>query len=220
MPIFTIETTYRLPVFRQHNYDADTVEQACALAIEDDDWSDDKQDTDSAGATYVSGIWEGPDAAYQGTAIPVPSHYADADERTVRHFEVLLGLLKIFAHAGDPKAPDLTRWAPSARAAIAKAEAILAGQPDPKDDADGGPARSYILAKLEERQVRAMIATIIETDPNETKLTVDAISAADIHAACRAVAARADLSEEVGAAEFRAARAAIRNAEDRLAPHD
>lgn len=52
------------------------------------------------------------------------------------HFEVLLGLLKIFAHApeGDP-ADDLA-WRHRAHAAIVKAEAILAGARDP--DGDGG----------------------------------------------------------------------------------
>jgi hypothetical protein len=32
MPTFTIETTYRLPVYRQRNYEAETLEAACALA--------------------------------------------------------------------------------------------------------------------------------------------------------------------------------------------
>ncbi len=34
MPRFTIETTYRLPVYRHRTYEAETVEQACRLAIE------------------------------------------------------------------------------------------------------------------------------------------------------------------------------------------
>jgi len=33
---FTIETTYRLPVYRQRTYEAETLEQACRLAIEDE----------------------------------------------------------------------------------------------------------------------------------------------------------------------------------------
>ena len=31
MPIFTIETTYRLPVYRQRSYEAETLDAACAL---------------------------------------------------------------------------------------------------------------------------------------------------------------------------------------------
>jgi len=37
MPRFTVETSYRLPVYRQQTYEAATIEQACRLAIEDDD---------------------------------------------------------------------------------------------------------------------------------------------------------------------------------------
>lgn len=52
---FTIESTNRIPVYRQRTYEADTVEQACRLAIEDDDWSDQKEDYESSGETYVTG---------------------------------------------------------------------------------------------------------------------------------------------------------------------
>ena len=55
MPRFTIESTNRIPVYRQRTYEADTVEQACRLAIEDDDWSDQKEDYESSGETYVTG---------------------------------------------------------------------------------------------------------------------------------------------------------------------
>jgi hypothetical protein len=217
MPAFTIETTYRLPVFRQHNYDAETVEQACALAIDDDDWSDAKQDYDSAGTTFISGIWEGRDAAYGDTRLAVPAHYDEGSGRKVMHFEVLLRILMIFTHAGGEKPPDLAHWLPKAQAAIAKGEAILAGEPDSEEDPGDAPVRSHILAKLEEGQVREQIAAIIDTDPIVTKLAADAIGVADIRAACMLVAAESDLSEEIGAAAFRAALAAIRNAEHRLA---
>lgn len=40
MALWTIETTYRLPVFRHKTYEAETLAQACRLAIEDDDWDD------------------------------------------------------------------------------------------------------------------------------------------------------------------------------------
>ena len=63
MPIFTIETTYRLPVFRHRSYEAETIADACRLAIEDDDWSHEMHDYESAGETYVTGLWQGRDVA-------------------------------------------------------------------------------------------------------------------------------------------------------------
>jgi hypothetical protein len=59
MPKFTIETTYRLPIFRQRCYEAETLEAACRLAIEDEDWSDQKEDCETSGETYVTGVWAG-----------------------------------------------------------------------------------------------------------------------------------------------------------------
>ncbi|WP_454621987.1 hypothetical protein [Bradyrhizobium cenepequi] len=53
---------------------------------------------------------------------------------------------------------------------------------------------------------------IIETDPEFASLAANAVSDGDIHAACLSVAAGIDLSEEIGAAEFRAALAALRAA--------
>ncbi|MGY2916127.1 hypothetical protein [Bradyrhizobium sp. USDA 3262] len=43
-------------------------------------------------------------------------------------------------------------------------------------------------------------------------LTPEAVSDDDVHAACLSVAANIDLAEEIGAAEFRAALAALRAA--------
>jgi hypothetical protein len=131
MPLFTIETTYRLPVFRQRTYDAETIDQACRLAIGDDDWSDEKADVESSGDTYVTGVWPGADAAYRGPAAPIPSQCRETTQRKADHFEALLGMLKVLAHAPDVTAPDTAFWRPRAEAAIAKAEAILAGAPDP-----------------------------------------------------------------------------------------
>ena len=79
--------------------------------------------------------------------------------------------------------------------------------------ADLEPARSHVLLRLDESSVRAEIAEVIATD--ETGLTADAVTDADIHAACCAVVEQTDLSEERGAAVFRAALAAIREAERR-----
>jgi hypothetical protein len=64
MPSFTIESTYRLPVFRHRTYEAATAEDACRLAIADEDWTGQKEDYENSGATYLTGIWPGVDSAY------------------------------------------------------------------------------------------------------------------------------------------------------------
>ena len=215
MPQFTIETTYHLPVYRHRTYEADTLDQACQLAVEDDDWSEEKSDTDSSGESYVSGAWPGTDVTYTGSALSIPSQFAETIQRKADHFEILLGVLKILAHVKDLGVADLPLWLPKAQAAIAKAEAILAGKPDPDEESVGISGRVHVLVQLEETRVRADIASIIEIDP-APRLTVDAITDADIHAACLAVAASTNLLEEQGAAQFRAALAAIREAERRL----
>jgi hypothetical protein len=56
-------------------------EQACRLAIEDDDWSGEKLDYDTAGETYVSGMWRGADAAYRGVTVPIPSPFRETIQR-------------------------------------------------------------------------------------------------------------------------------------------
>jgi len=48
-------------------------------------------------------------------------------ERKADHFDVLLALLKQPAQASGLSAVDVARWLPLAWAAVAKAEAILAG---------------------------------------------------------------------------------------------
>ena len=75
--------------------------------------------------------------------------------------------------------------------------------------------RSHVLLRLDESAVRAEIAELIATDETLTGLKADAVTDADVHAACRAVVECIDLSEERGAAVFRAALAAIREAERR-----
>src|SRR6266446_4951611 len=81
--------------------------------------------------------------------------------------------------------------------------------------ADLEPARSHVLLRLDESSVRAEIAEVIATDETVTGLTADAVTDADIHAACCAVVEQTDLSEEQGSAVFRAALAAIREAQRR-----
>jgi hypothetical protein len=127
MPRFTIETTYRLPVYRQRAYDAESLEEACRLAVKDDDWSEQKEDYESSGETYVTGAWPGEDTAYRIAALRLPSQFGELLQRKADHFETLLGILKVLA-----RTPEAPFWRERADAAIAKAEAILAGAPDPE----------------------------------------------------------------------------------------
>ncbi|HVZ06592.1 hypothetical protein [Rhodopila sp.] len=139
MPAFTIETTYHLPVYRQRTYEADTLAEACRLAIEDDDWEEQREDHETAGDSYVTGAWEGRDAAYHGCALAIPAQFDEQIQRKAGHFEVLLGLLKLFAHGSDIQSADDGFWRTRLDGAIAKGEAILAGRPDP--EAAGEPRR-------------------------------------------------------------------------------
>jgi hypothetical protein len=129
MSKYTIETTYHLPIYRQRTYEAATFEEACRLAREDGDWSDDEQDYESAGETYVTGIWECPDAAYRGDAIPVPSQFGETERRKAEHFDDMLNALSDVLAAHDHPGRDTPRG--TVRNAIAKARAIIARQHDP-----------------------------------------------------------------------------------------
>lgn len=131
MATFTIETTYRLPVFRQRSYEADTLAAACRLAIEDDDWEGQKEDYETSGETYVTGAWPGDTQPYSGPSLAIPTQFGESFQRKSEHYEVLLGLLKVFAHAPEGGPADPPYWRERADTAIAKAEAILADARDP-----------------------------------------------------------------------------------------
>ena len=75
----------------------------------------------------------------------------------------------------------------------------------------------HVLLRIREDAVRQQVGQAIETDPTLTRLMAEAISDGDIRTACLGVVERSDLSEERGAAEFSAALAAIRHAEQRRA---
>jgi hypothetical protein len=67
---WTIETTYRLPVYRQRKYEAKSLDDAMAAALDDDDWVDAKQDYENSGPHEITGIWEG--EAYNSPEVPFP----------------------------------------------------------------------------------------------------------------------------------------------------
>ncbi len=133
MPVFTIETTYHLPVFRQRTYTAVTLEDACRLAIGDDGWGDAKEDVETSGETYVTGIWSGADAAYRGQAAIIPSQFRETVQRKAEHFQEMLDQL---AHVAQPMGlsqVDFGRWLPKAMAAVEKARAIIEERRDPDE---------------------------------------------------------------------------------------
>lgn len=137
-------------------------------------------------------------------------------QRQAAHFEVLLGLLKMLFSdvSADRQTPP--EWLAKTALAIARGEAILDGARGPDEPADL-PAPPHALAELHEDRVRDQVASILEADDSFVGLTVDAVTDTDIHVACLSVPASIDLAEEVGAAEFRAALAALRQAQLRLA---
>ncbi len=217
MPDFTIESTYHLPVFRHRTYAADTLEAACRAAVDDDNWDLAEKDYDSSGEVHITGVWEGADSAYKGPSVPVPSQFDEAVQRRARHFEILLGLLKIFfddARAARPLSPD---WLARSAWEIARGEAILGNAPDP-DEPVGPPKATHVLGRLQEEQVRDAIAAVLEVDDNFRALSPAAVTDDEIHTACLTVATTMDVSDVVGNAEFQAALAAIRAAHQRLYP--
>jgi hypothetical protein len=83
-----------------------------------------------------------------------------------------------------------------------------------------GPATGFgnhALLSLSEEHVRAEIGRIIETDETLTTIAAGAVTDADIRTGCLLVVEQTDLSEERGSAIYRAAMAAIREAERRQA---
>jgi hypothetical protein len=91
------------------------------------------------------------------------------------------------------------------------------------DEAEHGPLATapglgvHVLLRLVEAKVRARIAQIIETDETLTPIAAGAVTDADIRAGCINVAERTNLAEEQDGAVFKAALAAIHEAEQRLA---
>lgn len=128
MTIYTIETTYHLPVYRERTYEADTLEEACRAAAAEDDWDDAKRDYESSGETYVTGIWEGADTAYAGSAIAIPEQFGETIQRKAELFDVLVDLLREPARVMGLSRDQFADWLPRALDALSTADAI-AGDP-------------------------------------------------------------------------------------------
>jgi hypothetical protein len=95
---------------------------------------------------------------------------------------------------------------------------------DFRDEAEHGSLAAaprfgvHVLLRLHEQQVRQTIPHLIEADETLTSIVADAVTEDDIRAACIHVAERMELKEEGDSVVFKAALAAIREAEQRLAP--
>lgn len=142
MPRFTIETTYRIPYYRQHTYEAATFAQACRLAIDDEDWEDELPDYECVGPTYVTGIWKGGNSAYEGEEIDVPSHFDETAHRMISHFHELLEQLAHIARPTSLPTAEFDRWLTQARTAVEKARAIIDERPDSDQPAAGSAQES------------------------------------------------------------------------------
>lgn len=215
MPDFTIETTYHLPVFRRRTYAADTLDAACRAAINDDSWDIAEKDFGSSGPVHITGIWDGAHAAYAGPSLQIPQQFDEPVQRRGRHFEILLGLLKMLLDDISATRPPLPDWLARSAWAIARGEAILAGDPDPEEPVHL-PKPSHVLVRLQEDGVREAIAAVLEIDPSFKALSLEAVTDDEVHAACLSIANTMDFSDAVGSAEFQAALAAIRAAHQRL----
>ena len=132
MPIYTVETTYRLPVYRQRSYKAATPEQACGLAIDDDRWGDAKEDVDTSGETYVTGIWKGRSAAYSGKEIVVPEEFGETVQRKAALFDALVEIVREPARPMGLSQQQFEHWLPRAIAVLAKADVITGGPVPPR----------------------------------------------------------------------------------------
>lgn len=215
MPDFTIETTYHLPVFRHRTYSADTLEAACRAAIEDDSWDIAEKDFDSSGPIHVSSIWDGAHAAYAGPPVRIPQQFDEPVQRRARHFEILLGLLKMLLDDIRAAKPPLPDWLARSAWAVARGEAIIAGDPDPEEPV-APPKPSHVLVRLQEAGVREAITAVLEIDPSFKALSPEAVTDDEVHAACLSIVTTMDVSDVVGSAEFQAALSAIRSAHHRL----
>lgn len=132
MPEFIIQTVRQRPIRLSRSYDSPTLEAACQLAIADSDLSKGLEADAIPGAIFIGAAWcGGGETESTPASLPVPSQFREPARRRAEHFEVLLGLLKLLAHPSSASARDISFWRQRADAAIAKAEAILAGAPDP-----------------------------------------------------------------------------------------
>ncbi|MBY5359710.1 hypothetical protein HFO98_19675 [Rhizobium leguminosarum] len=94
MSRFVVKTKYHLPVYRQRIYEAASVEEACRFAVDDEGWEDEEMDSDTWGETFVTGISEKAEGAYQGVALMIPAAFQETLQRKADLFEALVVLIR------------------------------------------------------------------------------------------------------------------------------
>ncbi|NRC57301.1 hypothetical protein [Neoaquamicrobium sediminum] len=124
MPRYTIETTYRLPIYRQQTYQAPTLEEACALALDDEDWTGGKEDHETSGATYVTGIWKG-ETDGSGPSLAIPEQFDEALARKADLFDDLVEVLKEPARVMGLSRDQFAHWLPRALTVLGRADNIV-----------------------------------------------------------------------------------------------
>ncbi|GAA0002254.1 hypothetical protein BRDID11002_22550 [Bradyrhizobium diazoefficiens] len=124
-----------MPIYRQRTYEAETLDQACDLAIADEGWDDNRSDVETSGDTYVTGAWEGRDAAFSGRRLAFPSRSASRSSARPA-ISRCCSVCSRYSSTLRRKAQWMSSFGADARdVAIAKAEAILAGENDPIEGA-------------------------------------------------------------------------------------
>ena len=124
---FVVETAYHLPVSRHLQVDVSSLEEACRLAIDDDNWEDERSDYENAGERYVTGIWTDTDRAYSGRTVPVPERFQETVQRKAEIFDALLALLKEPAQPMGLSHHEFESWRLRALEVITRAESIGGG---------------------------------------------------------------------------------------------
>lgn len=132
MPLYMIETTYHLPVYRQRTYNAASVEAACLLAIADEGWDDGKEDVDTSGETYVTGIWSG-EVAHAQTSLAIPEQFDETLQRKAALFDDLVEILREPARKMGLSEYQFAHWLPRALRVLGRADKVL------RDTARGEP---------------------------------------------------------------------------------
>lgn len=125
MPIYTVETTYHLPVYRQRSYVADTPDAACLTAVADEGWEDGREDVETSGETYVTGIWEGERAAHAGPTLAIPQAFLETVQRKADLFDALVTALREPARRMGLSRHEFEQWLPRAIGVLAQADAII-----------------------------------------------------------------------------------------------
>ena len=96
---------------RQQNGLAHRMDRRTAKALADPIQN---QGFETAGETYVTGAWEGADAAYSGPAVEVPEAFGETVYRKAELFEDLVALLREPAQPLGISEHDFRNWLPRA----------------------------------------------------------------------------------------------------------